>query len=104
MFVESETKHSNLSLVILFEKKPAMSRLLDREIHVRKTVAGSVVRSMSPVPLPGHEKQVINKIAFQWDAYRPLVDRVPACTARGCQPRGVSGQGVSVRGYGRSPL
>ena len=65
MFVESETKQSNLSLVILFEKKPAMSRLFDREIHVRKTVADSVGRSMSSVPLPGHEKQVINKVAFQ---------------------------------------
>ena len=23
------------------------------------------------------------KNAFQWDAYRPLVDRIPACTAGG---------------------
>ena len=24
-----------------------------------------------------------NKIAFQYDAYRPLVDRIPECTAQG---------------------
>ena len=36
-----------------------------------------------------------NKNAFQWDAYRPLVDRIPACTVqrgvwpRVCLPRGV---------------
>ena len=24
-----------------------------------------------------------NKNAFQWDAYRPLVDRIPACTVQG---------------------
>ena len=33
------------------------------------------------------------KIEFQYDAYRPLVDRIPACTARGCLPGGVSAQG-----------
>ena len=32
--------------------------------------------------------QQTNKNAFQWDAYHPLVDRLPACT----------GQGVSVHG------
>ena len=43
-----------------------------------------------------------NKNAFQWDAYRPLVDRIPACTAeRGGSasgPGGVSasGPGVSI--------
>ena len=25
---------------------------------------------------------ITNKNAFQWDAYRPLVDRIPACTAQ----------------------
>ena len=25
---------------------------------------------------------MLNKIAFQWDAYRPLVDCIPACTAQ----------------------
>ena len=61
----------------------------------------------------------INKNAFQWDAYRPLVDRIPPCTAwRGvypsmhwaggclpgeCLPRGgvclgVSAQGVTTQG------
>ena len=25
----------------------------------------------------------LNKNAFQWDAYRPLVDRIPACTGQG---------------------
>ena len=44
-----------------------------------------------------------NKNAFQWDAYLPLVDHIPACTGQrgciptcigqGCLPRGVSGQG-----------
>ena len=40
--------------------------------------------------------------AFQWDAYRPLVDRIPACTAQG----GVSGQGVCVSQHamGQTPL
>ena len=27
--------------------------------------------------------KVDNKNAFQWDAYRPLVDRIPACTVQG---------------------
>ena len=61
----------------------------------------------------------LNKIAFQWDTYHPLVDRIPACTGqgdvcpggcvpRGCLPRGgvcrgvsaqeVSAQGVSIWG------
>ena len=36
---------------------------------------------------------MINKNAFQWDAYRPIVDRIPACTAQGeCLTRGVSDQ------------
>ena len=45
-----------------------------------------------------------NKNAFQWDAYHPLVDCIPACTAQGvsaqgrCLPRGVSTQGVSTQG------
>ena len=41
-----------------------------------------------------------NKYAFQWDAYRPLVDRIPACTAQGgiC-PRG----GGAARGGGCLP-
>ena len=33
-----------------------------------------------------------NKNAFQWDAYRPLVDRILACTAQ----RGVSALGRGV--------
>ena len=41
------------------------------------------------------------KNAFQWDAYRPLVDSIPACTARwgegGVYP-GVSARGVSAYG------
>ena len=41
-------------------------------------------------------KESPNKNAFQWDAYRPLVDRIPACTAQ----EGVSTQGVSVQGGG----
>ena len=40
-------------------------------------------------------KSIENKIAFQWDAYRPLVDPIPACTVQG----GVCPGGVSVRGY-----
>ena len=40
-----------------------------------------------------------NKNAFQWDAYRPPVDCIPAWTAqgvseRGCLPRRMSTQGV----------
>ena len=35
-----------------------------------------------------------NKNAFQWDAYRPLVDRIPACTvAGGTCPGGEPAQG-----------
>ena len=49
-----------------------------------------------------------NKNAFQWDAYHPLVDHIPACTAQGggsaqaggCQPREVSAKGVSASGPG----
>ena len=26
---------------------------------------------------------MLNKNAFQWDAYRPFVDRIPACTVAG---------------------
>ena len=58
----------------------------------------------------------INKNVFQWDAYRPLVDRIPTCTwqeggdgvcisqhalDRGCLPRcpgGVYPGEVSARG------
>ena len=35
-----------------------------------------------------HPSLTKNKIAFQRDAYRPLVDRIPACTAGGCLPGG----------------
>ena len=60
------------------------------------------------------QKGIMNKIAFQWDAYRPLVDRIPACTVqRGCTwlwgvylpgrglylPRGTC-QGVYLPGWG----
>ena len=42
-------------------------------------------------------KVLCNKIAFQWDAYRPLVDRIPACTSQEgggvCPEEGVSAQG-----------
>ena len=42
----------------------------------------------------------INKNAFQWDAYRPLVDRIPACTGqgRGCLPVGCLLEGVCLGG------
>ena len=40
-----------------------------------------------------------NKNAFQWDAYRPRVDRIPACTAQERSVcRGLSVLGVSARG------
>ena len=51
-----------------------------------------------------------NKNAFQWDAYHPLVDRIPACTAkgrglypsmhwaRGCVSQHALGRGVSALG------
>ena len=51
-----------------------------------------------------------NKNAFQWDAYRPLVDRIPAYTVQGgvclggvsapwgCLPRGVCPGGVCPGG------
>ena len=54
-----------------------------------------------------------NKNAFQWDAYHPLVDRIPACTGQvgvsqhaldrgvcipACTGQGVSAQGMSAQG------
>ena len=36
-----------------------------------------------------------NKNAFQWDAYRPLVDRIPACTGE-CLPLVPGGRGGCV--------
>ena len=48
---------------------------------------------------------ISKKNAFQWDAYHPLVDRIPACTGQGgvcpgegCLPRGVSAWGVACLG------
>ena len=45
----------------------------------------------------------MNKNAFQWDAYRPLVDHIPACTVQGkvwrCLPRGC----VSQHAMGQTP-
>ena len=54
-----------------------------------------------------------NKNAFQWDAYRPLFDRIPACTVQGvsaqggvclggCLPGGCLPMGVSAQGEGVS--
>ena len=47
----------------------------------------------SPLILKGRVSKLWGnnyKIAFQWDAYRPLVDRIPTCTAQGGVPtRGV---------------
>ena len=44
----------------------------------------------------------VYKNAFQWDAYRSLVDRIPACTARGdVYWGGVSARGVSAWGWSR---
>ena len=46
-------------------------------------------------------KLYLNKNAFQWDVYRPLVDYIPACTTPrgevGCIPA-CTGQGLSARG------
>ena len=39
-----------------------------------------------------------NKNAFQWDAYCPLVDCIPACTVQGVSTQGVSARGVSTQG------
>ena len=38
----------------------------------------------------------MNKNAFQWDTYHPLVDRIPACTAQGgvCVSQHVLGRGI----------
>ena len=53
---------------------------------------------------PGRSRNIINKNALQWDAYRPLVDNIPACTVGrgrvstgqvGCLPLG---EGVSAQG------
>ena len=40
-----------------------------------------------------HHILVAHKNAFLWDAYHPLVDCIPACTAQGGLHRGVSGRG-----------
>ena len=47
------------------------------------------------------ETQYIPKqeVHYQWDAYRPLVDRIPACTEQeGLCPRGMSARGVCLPG------
>ena len=54
-----------------------------------------------------------HKNAFEWDADRPLVDRIPACTVEGgVYPRGGSaqgkggvclGEGVSQHAMGQIP-
>ena len=44
-------------------------------------------------------KRYFKKNAFQWDAYRPLVDRIPACTAQG----GVCPGGYLSRGVRQTP-
>ena len=46
---------------------------------------------------PDEKSHTVNKNAFQWDAYRPLVDRIPACTV--CGGGGIpacTGQGACV--------
>ena len=50
-------------------------------------------------------KHIKNKDAFQWDAYRPLVDRIPACTEGGVCP-GVASQHVmgQTPSYGQTPV
>ena len=47
-----------------------------------------------------------NKNAFQWDAYRPLVDRIPACIVQGAVSAqgGVCTGGVSARGWDVYPI
>ena len=67
---------------------------------------------MERFPLNCMDKyQRVNKNALQWDAYRPLVDRIPACTAWGCLPGGVCLGGVCPDGgylsqheMGQTPL
>ena len=45
------------------------------------------------------EVTTINKNAFQWDAYHPLVDRISPALCRGVSARGVSARGgVCPRG------
>ena len=42
---------------------------------------------------------IVIKNAFQWDAYCPLVDRIPACTAQGVYlPGGVPAGGCTFPG------
>ena len=45
-------------------------------------------------------KTLAYKNAFQWDAYRPLVDCIPACTTQGVSTRGVSARGGLPGGWG----
>ena len=37
-----------------------------------------------------------DKNAFQWDAYRPLIDRIPESASRGVWSRGVSAPGGGI--------
>ena len=46
--------------------------------------------------------EIINKSAFQWDAYRLLVDRIPSCTVQGGSTRGVC-PGMSAEGSASGP-
>ena len=63
--------------------------------HISPLVVSFTINvAQEMIPLDLQLKESPNKNAFQWDAYRPLVDRIPACTAQ----KGVSTQGVSAQG------
>ena len=62
-------------------------------MHLTSCLAVQMIASR-----PNKYNYILNKNAFQWDAYRPLVDRIPACTVQaGCLPREGLPRGVSAR-------
>ena len=79
-----------LCMVVLIARPKGLFALDDKDVFFLSSCANSYVGNHA-----GHSDD-INKNAFQWDAYRPLGDRLPG---GGCLPGGVclwSWEGVSA--------
>ena len=82
---EDALKHRDRLSIMREEKDAFLSKLKEARMSVYKV--GMILNYRQ------------NRIAFQWDAYRPLVDRIPACTAQGVYLPG----GVSQHAMGQAP-